>query len=244
MILTPTADNLDPRTCPSQGVIACTYARWFQRPSWAFVKTTPLHLSLPPTILRLFIRFRAGCSGLPIDTGRRQHVPHAQRHCSKCASPSVCDECHLIFECPALTPLRVQFSSLFTPATQCMLGFMWQKDMCAVAMFCGSRFGLHGGHPSLIGVQDFYSAAAPLGPVLAYTHPPGGQSSPNLSAGSSIARQLLWLDSRNNGDWLLGHLGPTAGLGCLWWRCLGHFPRHVSLPWVWLFLAWISVLYL
>jgi len=37
--------------------------------------------------------------------------------------------------------------------------------------------------------------------------PPGGQSSPNLSAGSSIARQVLGLDSRTNGRWLLG---------CIW----------------------------
>jgi len=31
-----------------------------------------------------------------------------------------------------------------------------------------------------------------------------GQSSPNLSVGSSIARQVLELDSRNNRGWLLG----------------------------------------
>jgi len=53
----------------------------------------------------------------------------------KCAAPSVCDEYHLVFECFALAPLRVQFSSLFTPATQSMLSFMWQRDTCAVALF-------------------------------------------------------------------------------------------------------------
>jgi len=37
--------------------------------------------------------------------------------------------------------------------------------------------------------------------------PPGGQSSPNRSAGSSIARQVLGLDSRTNGGCLLG---------CIW----------------------------
>jgi len=72
-IFTPTPDNLDPRICPSQGVIVCTYARWFQKPPWAIVRTPPLHLPLPPKILRLFFRFRAGCRGLPIDTGRRTH---------------------------------------------------------------------------------------------------------------------------------------------------------------------------
>jgi hypothetical protein len=134
-IFTPTADNLDPRTCPSQGVIVCTYARWFQRPNWAHVTTPLIHLPLPPKILRLFFRFRAGCSGLPIDIGRRSRIPRAQRYCLKCASQSVCDEYHLIFECPALVPLRVQFSSIFTFPTRNMLSFMWQKDTCAVALF-------------------------------------------------------------------------------------------------------------
>jgi hypothetical protein len=45
-----------------------------------------------------------------------------------------CDEYHVIFECPSLCPRREQFSSLFTPATQSMLGFMWQKDAHAVAV--------------------------------------------------------------------------------------------------------------
>jgi len=45
-------------------------------------------------------------------------------------------------------------------------------------------------------------------------NPPGGLSSPNLSAGSSIARQALGLDSRNNGGWLLGYMGSTAKMGC------------------------------
>jgi len=36
---------------------------------------------------------------------------------------------------------------------------------------------------------------------------PGGPSSPNLSAGSSFAQQVLGLDSRTNGGWLLG---------CIW----------------------------
>ena len=136
-IFVSTIENLDPRTCPSQGVIACTYARLFQRPTWARVKVPFIHLSLPPEAHRLFLRFRAGCSGLPIDTGRHRGpvIPRAQRRCLRCPSQSVCDEFHMIFECPALVPLRVQFSALFTPATQTMLGFMWQSDSYAVAMF-------------------------------------------------------------------------------------------------------------
>lgn len=134
----PTADNLDPRTCPSQGAIVCTYARWFQKPSWARRLPPLISLPLPAASLRLFFRFRAGCSGLPIDTGRRTRpnpTPRAQRYCLKCASQSVCDEFHVVFECPALAPLRGEFYKLFTPDTQSMLRFMWQRDTCAVAAF-------------------------------------------------------------------------------------------------------------
>jgi len=34
----------------------------------------------------------------------------------------------------AISP-KVSTTSLFTPATQSMLSFMWQKDTCAVALF-------------------------------------------------------------------------------------------------------------
>jgi hypothetical protein len=29
-LFVPTPDNIHPRSCPSVGVVACTYARWFQ----------------------------------------------------------------------------------------------------------------------------------------------------------------------------------------------------------------------
>jgi len=131
-------ESSNPRTCPSQGVIVCTYARWFQQPTWARNRAPLTSLSLPPDTLRLFLRFRSGCSGLPIDTGRHRRpfpIPRAQRFCAKCASQSIGDKFHVIFECPALDALRVQFSALFTPDMQSMLGFMWQKDTCAVAVF-------------------------------------------------------------------------------------------------------------
>jgi hypothetical protein len=119
-------------------VIACTYARWFQQPVSARNRASLLHLALPPSTLRLFFRIRSGCSGLPIDTGRRRRpfpIPRAQRFCLICASQLVCDEFHVKFECTALAPIREQFSALFTSATQSMLGFMWQQDKYAVAVF-------------------------------------------------------------------------------------------------------------
>jgi hypothetical protein len=66
-----------PRTCPSKGVISCTYARWFQRPLRRCSRPHLIHLTLPADIHRLFFRFRSGCSGLPIDTGRHTGVPRA-----------------------------------------------------------------------------------------------------------------------------------------------------------------------
>ena len=41
-------------------------------------------------------------------------------------------------------------------------------------------------------------------PMVAYTYCPWGQSSPILSAGSSIARQAVWLDTHANGGWSWG----------------------------------------
>jgi hypothetical protein len=39
----PTLENIHPRSCPSAGVIACTYARWFQQPIKARNKASLLH---------------------------------------------------------------------------------------------------------------------------------------------------------------------------------------------------------
>ena len=124
--------------CPSEGVIFCAYARWFQKPAWVRAKVPLIRLPLPFQDLRLFFRFRVGCSGLPIDTGRHAR-PHpttrAQNLCVKCASQFVGDEYHLVFECPALAPLRGQYSPLFMPAIRSMVRFMWRLYSCAVAIF-------------------------------------------------------------------------------------------------------------
>ena len=51
-----------------------------------------------------FLRFRAGCHGLPVDVGRETGVPRLQRVCAKCHGPAVYDERHVVFECPAAAP--------------------------------------------------------------------------------------------------------------------------------------------
>jgi hypothetical protein len=130
-------DHTCPRTCPSEGVISCTYAQWFQRPLVRCPRLPMIHLTLPVKIHRQFMRFRSGCSDLPIDKGRHQSpkIPRAQRVCVHCQSAAVCDEFHLIFECPYMQPLRDEYYALFTPNTNTMVQFMWQKDSAAVAIF-------------------------------------------------------------------------------------------------------------
>jgi len=86
-------------------------------------------------------------SGLPIDTGRHTRpypTPRVQRRCLKCTAPSVCDEYHLVFECSALAPLRVQFSSLFTPATQEYVELHVAERYLCRCPICGARARVHG----------------------------------------------------------------------------------------------------
>jgi len=47
----------------------------------------------------------------------------------------MCDEYHAIFECPALIPLRVQFSALFASTQPSMLQFMWQEITHTLTVF-------------------------------------------------------------------------------------------------------------
>ena len=52
---------------------------------------------------KVISRFRCGCHGLHVDTGRllplAQQVPREQRHCVFCASGSAEDEHHFVFDC-------------------------------------------------------------------------------------------------------------------------------------------------
>ena len=104
-------------------------------PSRAFSECFPVHLNLPAKTVRSFIRFRSGCSGLPIDKGRSQKVPRHHRVCQACHSGALCDEYHLIFKCPALTFLRVKYRDLVTLGTQTMKTFIWQRQTYLVAGF-------------------------------------------------------------------------------------------------------------
>ena len=82
------------------------------------------------------LRFRMGCHRLPRDEGSwaRPRVPGLERICHLCATGTLGDEKHLIFECPELQCFREQWPHLFE-GPQTMLAFMWQDDLIGVANF-------------------------------------------------------------------------------------------------------------
>ena len=81
--------------------------------------------------MRRVLQFRLGCDGLPFAMGRPLGLPRAARICPHCASPVVGGELHMLFECPHLQPLRLQFGHLFTHETDTMR-FLGQADQKGV----------------------------------------------------------------------------------------------------------------
>ena len=87
--------------------------------------------------MQRFLQFRLSCSALPIVTGRygSQYVARTDRICSHCGPGSFADELHVVHECPALQPLRQQYSTLFTPETDTMMSFFSHMDHMQVFKF-------------------------------------------------------------------------------------------------------------
>ena len=89
----------------------------------------PYKLPIPAAKLRVFLRFRIGCHGLPNVLGRFARVPRLQRPCTACHTAKIGDERHLVFERPALQDVRQRYSHLFTDDDATMISFFWQRDM-------------------------------------------------------------------------------------------------------------------
>ena len=84
--------------------------------------------------MRMLLRFRMGAHSLPIVLGRRLGVPRDQRLCQRCRM-HVDDEKHLVFDCPAMQPVRDRYPALFGRGRHTMQLFMWQADLVGVAHF-------------------------------------------------------------------------------------------------------------
>ena len=131
-----------PRTCPSQGATLCTYERWFARPQGLHRPGPLLQQPLSARCLRAFMRFRMGAQSLPNVLGRRHGSARALRHCSHCDMHALGDERHMLFECPALQPVRDRYAALFGPSIVTVRQFIWQLDVVAVAHFVMDCFDL------------------------------------------------------------------------------------------------------
>ncbi len=107
----------------------------FARPSNVRARSL-LDIPVSAACMRSLLRFRMGCHHLPRDEGSwaRPHVPRLERTCRLCATNTLGDEKHLVFECPELECFRQQWSHLFQgPRT--MQAFMWQDDKIGIARF-------------------------------------------------------------------------------------------------------------
>ena len=85
---------------------------------------------------RLLSRFRSGCHGLRVDTGRWEnnvHLDRKDRLCLVCSSAQdVEDEHHFLFDCPAYSSIRASHANLF----QCACSVSGFFDNCE-ANACG-----------------------------------------------------------------------------------------------------------
>ena len=84
--------------------------------------------------MQTLFRFRMGVHRLPKDEGSWSRVPRHDRICLLCNLGSLCDEKHVVFECPALQGLRDEYATLFSDVCT-MKQFLWQDDLVSVAKF-------------------------------------------------------------------------------------------------------------
>ena len=128
-----------PRTCRTEVAAKCTYWRWFSR-----IPRQQVHLRIFRQLhsarrIGSYLRFRFGCSTLPVVMGRRDHAPRHRRHCQQCDAAVVGDERHMNFECPAVQHIRDQNPDLFWNV-QSTREIVNQADQVAVMDFIVACF--------------------------------------------------------------------------------------------------------
>jgi len=89
-------------------------------------------------------RFRCGCHGLHVDTGRllplTQQVPREQRHCVFCVSGSAEDEHQFVFDCPAYCAIRNRFTNIFWGPAPTSSSFFTLHDPKVIVKFLRECF--------------------------------------------------------------------------------------------------------
>jgi len=120
-----------PRTCQSEGAAKCTCWRCFARTPRQQERLQIFRQRSSPQRIGNYLRFRLGCSTLPVVMGRRDSTPRHLRHCQQCGTVAVGD---LVFECLAVQHIRLYHSDLFWDG-QSMREFVNQTDQAAVMDF-------------------------------------------------------------------------------------------------------------
>ena len=93
---------------------------------------------------RVFSRFRCGCHGLHVDTGKfkpiGQKVDREQRFCLVCASDTTEDEHHFVFDCPAYCSIRDRYTAIFWGPAPTLSSFFTLHDPRVIAKFLHECF--------------------------------------------------------------------------------------------------------
>ena len=125
---------LDPRSCPGPGVKLCTYRRWFSRPAHQFC---PVYWEVPMSTAKLqrILRFRMGSHLLLIEQGRHLRLPRHRRVYRICHAGGLCDEWHILLECPALADLRDKCPPLAAECSGVMARLVWARNQPIVGRY-------------------------------------------------------------------------------------------------------------
>ena len=93
---------------------------------------------------KLISKFRCGCHGLQVDTGRlspiQQKVPREQRFCLICDSHTAEDEHHFVFDCPAYCSIRNSFTNILWGPAPTLSSFFALHDPRVIAKFLQECF--------------------------------------------------------------------------------------------------------